>query len=163
MVLYASSQDRHSAACLLRLLNSDFMFGLSVLTSSPRRRVWHGSPSHDRMCVRDYLDRTFRYKWIGRASSVARPTKSPDLSSLHFVPLVCHEEPFIRHSRQFWNRPSWMNIHCCCNDPWNARYFRTCPPIMSGRCRDYMLVYSPILESSVMLLFLIFDLLMLFV
>lgn len=40
-----------------------------------------------------------------------------------FFSLRCHEEPSLRHVRQFCNRPDGTNIHSFCHNPWNAQFF----------------------------------------
>jgi transposase len=49
--------------------------------------IWYqqdGAPPHYGHAVREYLDRTFPNKWIGRRGSIEWPPRSPDLSPLDY-------------------------------------------------------------------------------
>lgn len=56
----------------------------SLISSAPYViSTGQGAPSYHRKFVRDCLDRIFRNRWIRRTDSVARPTRSPDFSSVY--------------------------------------------------------------------------------
>ncbi|GFV12386.1 transposable element Tcb1 transposase [Trichonephila clavipes] len=60
---------------------------LSDVPAPIRRRMWFqqdGASSHYARHVREYLDRTFPNRWIGRGVPVTWPPRSPDLSPLDF-------------------------------------------------------------------------------
>lgn len=52
-----------------------------------RRRMWFqhdGCPAHYAINVRQYLDRTYPNRWIGRSGPVPWPARSPDMTPLDF-------------------------------------------------------------------------------
>ncbi|GBM81472.1 hypothetical protein AVEN_163630-1 [Araneus ventricosus] len=52
-----------------------------------RNRIWFqhdGAPAHFSIDVHNYLNATFRTRWIGRGGPVPWPSRSPDLSSLDY-------------------------------------------------------------------------------
>lgn len=62
----------------------DLMVGVPAAT---RRNIWFqhdGAPAHFQNSVRQYLDRTYPNRWIGRGGPVQWPPRSPDLTPLDF-------------------------------------------------------------------------------
>lgn len=61
-----------------------------LLDDVPLRYLWSlyyqhdGCPAHYARAVRDYLDREFGDRWIGRGGPVAWPPRSPDLTPMDF-------------------------------------------------------------------------------
>ena len=71
----------------LNFLTGSFTDMLDNLPLSYVRDIWlqlDGCPAHYSRIVRQWLDRNFPNKWIGRAGSVAWPPRSPDLTSMDF-------------------------------------------------------------------------------
>ena len=95
----------------------------------------------------------FPNKWIGNVDGNGSSHRLISwipwfISSGIIFPLEFHEEPCLWHARQFWNGPGGTNIHRCDYDPWNARFFLTCPPIhvASMSCSDtcqWLQVWTP--------------------
>ena len=53
-----------------------------------------GAPAHFQNEVREYLDRTYPNRWIGRGGPVQWPARSPDLNPLDFY-LWGHMKPLV--------------------------------------------------------------------
>ena len=74
---------------------------LEDLPLALRQRMWYqhdGAPAHFTANVRNYLDRHFPARWIGRGGYVAWPARSPDLTPLDFflwghVKTIVYETP----------------------------------------------------------------------
>lgn len=80
--------DEHlNGAIFLRFLKHDFWTLLENVPLDVRRKMWlqlDGAPPHFRLNVRNYLNRKFPNKWIGRGAPNEWPPRSPDLSSMDF-------------------------------------------------------------------------------
>lgn len=71
----------------LRFLKEDFLNLLENVPLNIRQRMWFqldGAPAHFKRSVRNYLDRKFPDKWIGRDGPCKWPPRSPDLTSVDF-------------------------------------------------------------------------------
>lgn len=71
----------------LLFLRNEFSEMLDDIPLGTRRKMWlqlDGAPAHFRNDVRQYLDREFPNRWIGRAGPQNWPARSPDLTSPDF-------------------------------------------------------------------------------
>jgi hypothetical protein len=86
-------EDNLTANSYLDFLRFELVPALAVLFPNeldpdvPHNRIWlqqDGAPPHFGINVRQFLDNTFPYRWIGRRGAVEWPARSPDLSPLDF-------------------------------------------------------------------------------
>uniref|UniRef100_V5GHS2 Transposable element Tc3 transposase n=3 Tax=Anoplophora glabripennis TaxID=217634 RepID=V5GHS2_ANOGL len=71
----------------LNFLTNDLPLVLENIPLNLRQTFWFmhdGAPAHYSRPVREYLDISFRNRWIGRGSEVPWPARSPDLNPLDF-------------------------------------------------------------------------------
>lgn len=71
----------------LRFLKKEFSVLLDDVSLDSRNKMWlqlDGAPPHFSTNVRNYLDREFPNKWIGRGGPHVFPPRSPDLTSMDF-------------------------------------------------------------------------------
>lgn len=71
----------------LRFLEQEFLNLLDDVPLDIRNKMWlqlDGAPPHFSRHVRNYLDRKFPNKWIGRGGPYEFPPRSPDLTSMDF-------------------------------------------------------------------------------
>lgn len=79
--------QRLNGASYLSMLQDDVE---QLLEEVPLRNVVNlfyqhdGAPAHYCRAVREYLDRTYPGRWVGRAGPVAWPARSPDLTPMDF-------------------------------------------------------------------------------
>jgi hypothetical protein len=68
-------------------LENDLPLLLEEVPLNVRNSIWFmhdGAPPHFRLHVRDFLNQTFREKWIGRGGPTPWPPRSPDLNPIDF-------------------------------------------------------------------------------
>lgn len=71
----------------LRFLKGDFCTLLENVPLNIRNRMWlqlDGAPAHFKRSVRNYLNRKFPNRWIGRDGPCNWPPRSPDLTCMDF-------------------------------------------------------------------------------
>lgn len=71
----------------LNFLINDLPLLLEDIPLNLRQNFWFlhdGAPAHYPRRVREYLNRNFPHRWIGRGSEVPWPARSPDLNPLDF-------------------------------------------------------------------------------
>lgn len=71
----------------LEFLQNDLEDYLDALPLQTVQRMWFqqdGAPAHYSILVRDYLNRRFPRRWIGRGGPVRWPPRSPDLNKLDY-------------------------------------------------------------------------------
>lgn len=76
-----------NAEMYLHFLNQDLQDMLDDIPLHVINGMWFmqdGAPAHFAIVVRQYLDRQFQDKWIGRGGPVPWPARSPDLNPLDF-------------------------------------------------------------------------------
>lgn len=76
--------DGNTYHTFLERVLPDLMVNVPAAT---RRNMWFqhdGAPAHFSHSVREYLDRTYPDRWIGRGGPVRWPPRSPDLTPLDF-------------------------------------------------------------------------------
>lgn len=80
-------QGNVNSASYLNLLVNEFPQLLEDINLETMQRMWlqqDGAPPHYSRIVREFLDRRFPERWIGRGSNVNWPARSPDLTSPDF-------------------------------------------------------------------------------
>ncbi len=89
----------------LKLLD-DFVWP-SISNKVARERLWFqqdGAPAHFANTVRDWLNRYFQKRWIGRGSEMTWPPRSPDLTTADFFSLeVFKAESLYETTKRFGN------------------------------------------------------------
>lgn len=80
--------DRNlNAEKYLNLLQNQIIPTIQNSFAEDMQNVWFqqdGATPHYAIRVRQFLDRTFPNKWIGRRGAIEWPLRSPDLSSLDY-------------------------------------------------------------------------------
>ena len=113
-----SGQAWLTAVAYLDFLNNDLGPLLENVPLNVRRDLWYlhdGAPAHYAVEVREWFDRNFPNKWIGRNGPVLWPPRSPDLNPCDFF-MGLHEAGSLSNSSEYGARVDKSHSKCCCPD-----------------------------------------------